>query len=150
MRNLLAFFGRKNELSAAEKELCARLTHRATWDFWILPQGGLNDPQLNKAAEAKTLLTRLKPTDGLILWDETGEELNSQQLATKWQQLQNTSPRLVQVIGGAFGVDEVVKTRAQATWSLGRLTWSRALARRMVLEQLYRAQDISAGGNFAK
>ena len=48
-------------------------------------------------------------------------------------------------IGGADGLGQAVIERADAVLSLGAMTWPHFLARGMLLEQLYRAQQILAG-----
>ncbi len=46
---------------------------------------------------------------------------------------------------GAEGLDGAVLARADATLSLGALTWPHFLARAMLAERLYRARSIAAG-----
>ena len=48
-------------------------------------------------------------------------------------------------IGGAEGLGSAVLDRAWATLSLGAMTWPHLLVRGMLLEQLYRTQQILAG-----
>jgi 23S rRNA (pseudouridine1915-N3)-methyltransferase len=48
-------------------------------------------------------------------------------------------------IGGAEGLGPAIIDRADTVLSLGRMTWPHLLARCMLLEQLYRAQQILAG-----
>jgi len=48
-------------------------------------------------------------------------------------------------IGGAEGLSAAVLERADAVLSLGAMTWPHLLVRTMLLEQLYRAQQILAG-----
>ncbi len=48
-------------------------------------------------------------------------------------------------IGGADGLGTAVIERAETVLSLGAMTWPHFLARGMLLEQLYRAQQILAG-----
>ena len=48
-------------------------------------------------------------------------------------------------IGGADGLGTAIIRRADAVLSLGAMTWPHLLARGMLLEQLYRAQQILAG-----
>ena len=48
-------------------------------------------------------------------------------------------------IGGADGLAPAVLDRADAILSLGAMTWPHLLVRGMLLEQLYRAQQILAG-----
>ncbi len=49
------------------------------------------------------------------------------------------------LIGGADGHGEPVRTRADAVLSFGPMVWPHMLARAMLAEQLYRAQQILAG-----
>jgi len=48
-------------------------------------------------------------------------------------------------IGGAEGLGKPVLGKADAILSLGAMTWPHLLVRTMLLEQLYRAQQILAG-----
>lgn len=48
-------------------------------------------------------------------------------------------------IGGADGLGAAIIERADAVLSLGPMTWPHLLVRGMLLEQLYRAQQILAG-----
>ena len=55
------------------------------------------------------------------------------------------SPEIAFAIGGAEGLHATVLDRANVTLSLGAMTWPHLLVRGMLLEQLYRAQQILAG-----
>ena len=48
-------------------------------------------------------------------------------------------------IGGADGLASAVIERADAVLSLGAMTWPHLMVRSLLLEQLYRAQQILAG-----
>ena len=48
-------------------------------------------------------------------------------------------------IGGAEGLGAAVLERADDVLSLGAMTWPHLMVRSMLLEQLYRAQQILAG-----
>jgi 23S rRNA (pseudouridine1915-N3)-methyltransferase len=52
---------------------------------------------------------------------------------------------VVIIIGGAYGVDENVRKRADLIWSLSPLVFPHQLVRLLLIEQLYRAQEIAAG-----
>lgn len=54
------------------------------------------------------------------------------------------------VIGGSNGVNNAVRTRANETFSFGRITLPHNLARVVLLEQLYRAFKISRGEPYHK
>ena len=49
------------------------------------------------------------------------------------------------VIGGAYGVEARVHARADGVWSLSPLVFPHQLVRLILAEQVYRAQEISAG-----
>jgi 23S rRNA (pseudouridine1915-N3)-methyltransferase len=54
------------------------------------------------------------------------------------------------VIGGAYGLDQKVLTRAQQCISLSPLTFSHQVVRLVLLEQLYRAFTILEGTDYHK
>jgi 23S rRNA (pseudouridine1915-N3)-methyltransferase len=60
----------------------------------------------------------------------------------------NAGQSIIVIIGGAYGVDERVHSRANATLSLSKLVFPHQLVRLMCIEQLYRAQEISRGGRY--
>jgi len=54
------------------------------------------------------------------------------------------------VIGGAYGLDQKIISRANYLLSFGRMVWTRNLFRKMACEQIYRALEIEGGSNFHK
>ena len=79
----------------------------------------------------------------MIALDERGKEMSSEKLAEFIQARANESIKtIVFVIGGAFGLDEVVLKKANYTWSLSRLTFPHQLVRLILAEQVYRACTI--------
>ena len=96
-----------------------------------------------KKQEAKLVLSKLGKEDFLVLLDERGKELSSEGLSefVARRSVDNTR-LLVFLIGGAFGVSEDVKQRAQFTWSLSRLVFPHMLVRLILAEQVYRACSI--------
>lgn len=96
-----------------------------------------------KKAEASLVLNNLQKEDYLVLLDERGKMLDSPGLASLLQQRANESTRkLVFLIGGAYGVDTTVMQRADYTWSLSKLVFPHMLVRLILAEQVYRACSI--------
>jgi 23S rRNA (pseudouridine1915-N3)-methyltransferase len=99
-----------------------------------------------KAREAELILAALPARSRLVALDARGQMWSSQAFAdrlARWREL--GPPELAFAIGGAEGLDADVLDRAAATMSLGPMTWPHFLVRGMLLEQLYRAQQILAG-----
>ncbi len=96
-----------------------------------------------KKAEGVLITQQLTKDDYLILLDERGKNISSPELATLIQQRGNESTkRIVFVIGGAFGVDETVFKRANYVWSLSKLVFPHMIVRLVLAEQIYRACSI--------
>ncbi len=96
-----------------------------------------------KKNEAASIISYLQKDDYLVLLDETGKQLSSVELADFIEQRGNASLKnLVFLIGGAFGVDSVVKQRANFSWSLSKLVFPHQLVRLILAEQIYRACTI--------
>src|SRR5688572_6480236 len=103
-------------------------------------------PQTDKAREAKDILSRIDADAFVVVLDERGKELSSMQLSEALQGAMNTGKSHLQaILGGAEGLDDSVRARADLILAFGRLTWPHMLARIMLLEQLYRAKQILAG-----
>lgn len=82
----------------------------------------------------------------LIALDEKGTSLSSLEFAhsiEKWQ-TQGES-HLCFLIGAAGGLPSIAKQKAQLIISFGRATWPHMMARLLLVEQLYRAQQILDG-----
>lgn len=103
-------------------------------------------PAETQKNEAEKLLKLIPPKAIVVLLDERGKDLTSRDFAaqlTGWHE--RGSADLVFLIGGASGVTEEVRKRAVFTLGFGRLTWPHRMVRVMLLEQLYRAQQINSG-----
>ena len=100
----------------------------------------------NQKAENEAILAALPEHAFVVILDEHGQDLTSRELAHKMATWQDQGVQeLVLVIGGADGLTAAVKERADFSLSLGHKTWPHQLARVMLIEQLYRAQQINNG-----
>ena len=96
--------------------------------------------------EAELLLAAVPDDALLVALDERGKALTSAAFAERLQRWRIEGPKsLAFVIGGADGLPQPVVQRARFALSLGAMTWPHLLARILLLEQLYRAQQILAG-----
>ena len=119
-----------------------------------LPEPGEGSASLEekvKTREGEAILARIKPGDRVIALTIGGKARSSEDLAKHLQELKIAGcGRLVFVIGGSLGLGENVLARADEELSMSAMTFPHQLARVMLLEQLYRAEKISAGERYHK
>ena len=149
MKIVLASVGKPHEalVKAGVEEFTQRIQkyYGVEWRIIAPPKNAasLNEAALKKA-EAELILQQMQPDDYLILLDERGKNISSPELANLLQQRANESTkRILFLIGGAFGVDTSIQQRAQFTWSLSKLVFPHMLVRLILAEQVYRACTIN-------
>jgi 23S rRNA (pseudouridine1915-N3)-methyltransferase len=99
-----------------------------------------------KEREAALLLAAVPNGATIVALDERGKSVSSADFAARIGQWRDRGVAdLAFLIGGADGHGDAVRKRADLLLSLGAMTWPHLLVRGMLLEQLYRAQQILAG-----
>ena len=102
-----------------------------------------NSFEQKMAEETQDLLKAIKKDDVLVVCDKKGEPLSSRKFSGKMVKLfERGRPRVVVLVGGAFGFGPEVIARADWVWSLSPLTLNHHIAQALVLEQSYRALAI--------
>lgn len=106
------------------------------------------DAALAKEAEA---VRKAMPKNALfcVLTPE-GKLLSSEELATQLGNWKLQRPSAVFLLGSSFGIDAGLKAQADFRLSMSKMTFPHHLARVMLLEQLYRAENIQSGGKYHK
>lgn len=88
----------------------------------------------------------IKSFDTLILLDEKGNSFDSMGFARFLQdRLANKTGNLVFVVGGMFGFDDALRSKANHIISMSAMTMSHQIIRLFFTEQLYRACTILKG-----
>jgi 23S rRNA (pseudouridine1915-N3)-methyltransferase len=99
-----------------------------------------------KEKEGELILRQLKPQDEVLLLDEHGKEYRSVEFAKFLEdRISRSGKDIVFVIGGAYGFSQEVRSRADGSLSLSRMTFSHQMVRTVFAEQLYRAFTILKG-----
>ena len=117
---------------------------KVEWNIIPVPKnaGMLSEMDLKKR-ESDLVLQWLDKDDYLVVLDERGKQINSEALADFLQARANESTKkLVFLIGGAFGLADSVLKRANYKWSLSQLVFPHQLVRLILAEQVYRACTI--------
>ncbi len=115
---------------------------------WVLMAHSSLDGVRAREEESERLLSRLDAYDYIILLDERGKMLDSPAVSELLEGQLDRSVKVAIVIGGAYGVTDELRPKADVVWSLSPLVFPHQLVRLILIEQLYRAQQIALGGSY--
>ncbi len=101
------------------------------------------DPRFIRDREGEWLLGKIPPSAFVIVLDERGRSLSSREMAGLFDQPRVLgASELVWVIGGAYGLSDAVKKRADLLLSLSAMTFTHQMVRLFLVEQIYRSLTI--------
>lgn len=128
-------------------DLISQYQSRITWTLRVHEiESKHKDSQKANDDENSKILQRLNKSAVVIALDERGKTLKSIAFSKTLNDFNDQGRRDIQfVIGGANGLSHDIHQRADIILSFGAQTWPHLLARVMLLEQIYRAQQIIAG-----
>ncbi|WP_435578776.1 23S rRNA (pseudouridine(1915)-N(3))-methyltransferase RlmH [Gilvibacter sp.] len=123
-----------------------RVSRYVRFEFKIIPdlkkRAKLSFDQ-QKKQEADLILAQLNTSDFVVLLDENGRQYNSVDFSKFLQQRMNSGIKnLVFIIGGPYGFDQALYSRANSKLSLSKMTFSHQMVRLFFAEQLYRGFSI--------
>jgi 23S rRNA (pseudouridine1915-N3)-methyltransferase len=136
-----------------EYELLETYRRRLQWPFAIQEVEEKRPlPPAERRKREAALLQGAVPADALLVaLDEGGAQVTSPDFARRIAAWQDEGVRtLAFVIGGADGLEPAFRDAAHLKIAFGTMTWPHMLARCMLVEQLYRAQQILAGHPYHK
>ncbi len=145
----LLVVGKKHEAWVAEgiERYQKRLKRPYEVEWVYLPHSAYEGLKARQD-ESERILLRLDANDYVILLDERGKALDSPALSGLLTSQLDVSRPVTLIIGGAYGVDKSVHQRANLVWSLSPLVFPHQLVRLILLEQLYRSQEIAHGNPY--
>jgi len=141
MRITLIAVGRNRQGSLYD--LWQDYAKRLSWSLTLIEI----DPRKHKTQiqQNAEILKALPQNAQLIALDERGRSIGSQDFSDKINTWQHSSDHLCFIIGGADGLDDNIRKKMHFLMSFGKQTWPHMLVRVMLIEQVYRAQQILAG-----
>ncbi len=125
-----------------------KIKHHKDFQLELLkpPKFSRDQSHLKIKKEEDILLSRLDKGDYVVNFDEQGKSLSSEQFAEFLKDLEESGrSNIVFHIGGAFGLGDEVKKRANTQISLSKFVFNHQVALLAALEQIYRAQMIQKG-----
>lgn len=102
------------------------------------------------SAESDRILQKLGRSDYVVAMCVEGKNLSSEELSAKLEEIAQISGTVNFIIGGSWGLSDALKARADLRLSMGRMTFPHQLFRVMLIEQIYRAFQISRGTKYHK
>ena len=102
-------------------------------------------PDLIRAKEAIKIREALPKGVHIIALDERGKDVSTKDLATQMSAWRQDGKDIALLIGGADGLDPELKKEAASMMRLSSMTLPHAMARVILVEQLYRAWTILQG-----
>ena len=146
MKITIAAIGRASR--GPERDLYDHYAGRIRWPLVLREleeKRKLPAPQLMQR-EGELLLDAAPAGATLVMLDRRGKVLDSEGFAARLEGWRDTSVSDVAfLIGGADGHTEAMLKKATLILSFGAMTWPHLLARGMLAEQIYRAQQLLAG-----
>ena len=147
MKITILSIGKKNEpwIQPGVFRFLERLRAPFAAEMVILPHSSFEGDRARQE-ESERIFSRLSSDDFVMLLDERGKNLSSPELSDLI--INHANKRIVFIIGGAYGVNETLRQKANIVWSLSNLVFPHQLVRLILAEQLYRAQEIHRGSQY--
>ncbi|MEI6285711.1 MAG: 23S rRNA (pseudouridine(1915)-N(3))-methyltransferase RlmH [Bacillota bacterium] len=142
-------------LRAGIAEYLKRLTAYCKLDIVELAEERMpeNPGDKEKAAcllkEGARIVQNVRSGSFCIALDVISKQFSSEELANEFERLAISGQSdLTFIIGGAFGLSDVVRERSQLLLSFSKMTFTHQMIRLLLVEQIYRAFKISKGEKY--
>ncbi len=132
-----------------EGKILSEYLKRIPWSMQIIQleiKGKLPIDKL-KNAEADLIIKSIPKGNYIICLDERGNNLSSVEFA---ETIKLTNQPISIVIGGAYGLSDDIRKKADLILSFGRMTLPHMLMRIVLVEQIYRAYTINSNHPYHK
>ena len=143
-------------LKDALLEYQKRITRYAKVEILEIPDEKIPDNAGEKieknilSTEGASILSKIKDNSFVVAMCVEGNLVSSEEIAELVSSAAMKKGNMTIIIGGALGLDERVKKRADKCISFGRITLPHQLMRVVLAEQLYRAFKINSGETYHK
>ena len=148
---------KESYLRDAVSEYTKRLSGLCKMNLIELPAEKLSDNPSQKEivnaleSEGKKILEKIPKGAYVYTMCIEGKQKTSEELSAEMENLAVKGySNIVFIIGGSFGISDKVKSVSDFRLSMSKMTFPHQVARVMLLEQIYRAIQISIGTKYHK
>lgn len=146
-----------DNLANLYKDYLNRLKNFGNADLLLFPEIGFKkEPtpkqiELRLNEEAKTIIETLDKSAKIILIDLHGKDIDSIVFSKEIEKIKSSGTSHIYVIvGSSYGISNLLREKAYLTLKLSSLTFTHPLALLLAMEQVYRAEMISANKTYHK
>lgn len=148
---------KSDNLANLYKDYLNRLKNFGNVDLLLFPEIGFKkEPtpkqiELRLNEEAKTIIETLDKSAKIILIDLHGKDIDSIVFSKEIKKIKSSGTSHIYVIvGSSYGISNLLREKAYLTLKLSSLTFTHPLALLLAMEQVYRAEMISANKTYHK
>lgn len=148
---------KSDNLANLYKDYLNRLKNFGNVDLLLFPEIGFKkEPtpkqiELRLNEEAKTIIETLDKSAKIILIDLHGKDIDSIVFSKEIEKIKSSGTSHIYVIvGSSYGISNLLRKKAYLTLKLSSLTFTHPLALLLAMEQVYRAEMISANKTYHK
>ena len=148
---------KSDNLANIYKDYLNRLKNFGNVDLLLFPEIGFKkEPtpkqiELRLNEEAKTIIETLDKSAKIILIDLHGKDIDSIVFSKEIEKIKSSGTSHIYVIvGSSYGISNLLREKAYLTLKLSSLTFTHPLALLLAMEQVYRAEMISANKTYHK
>lgn len=148
---------KSDNLANLYKDYLNRLKNFGNVDLLLFPEIGFKkEPtpkqiELRLNEEAKTIIETLDKSAKIILIDLHGKDIDSIVFSKEIEKIKSSGTSHIYVIVGfSYGISNLLREKAYLTLKLSSLTFTHPLALLLAMEQVYRAEMISANKTYHK
>lgn len=148
---------KSENLANLYKDYLNRLKNFGNIDLLLFPEIGFKkEPtpkqiELRLDEEAKTIIETLDKSAKIILIDLHGKDMDSIVFSKEIEKIKSSGTSHIYVIvGSSYGISNLLREKAYLKLKLSSLTFTHPLALLLAMEQVYRAEMISANKTYHK
>ena len=148
---------KSDNLANLYKDYLNRLKNFGNVDLLLFPEIGFKkEPtpkqiELRLNEEAKTIIETLDKSAKIILIDLHGKDIDSIVFSKEIEKIKSSGTSHIYVIvGSSYGISNLLREKAYLPLKLSSLTFTHPLALLLAMEQVYRAEMISANKTYHK
>lgn len=134
----------------AIEEYKKRLQKYTSLEIIEVMDEGLLEESTSKKKEAEKILKHINSKDYLFTLEIDGKEMSSSEFAKTLDKTFLSHSNITFIIGGSYGLDELIKQKANLKLSFSKMTFPHQLFRVMLIEQIYRSYKINNNESYHK